>query len=48
MKSFNLFLGEKKNVDSRPFQIGKEAVINLIGVILFYVVFFVAFSVFSG
>ncbi len=48
MKILNLFQGETEVNDYNPFRISSEAVINMVGVILFYVVFFVAFSIFSG
>lgn len=48
MKSLDFFEGETEVDDSNRFRISSEAVINLVGVILFYVVFFVAFSIFSG
>lgn len=48
MKSLDLFEGETEVDDSNPFRIRSEAVINMVGVILFYVVFFVAFNIFSG
>ncbi len=48
MESLKFYLGETTEENSNPMSISSEAVINMVGVILFYVVFFVAFNVFSG
>ncbi len=47
MKNYTLFQGESQE-QHRSFRVDSEALINMAGVILFYVIFFVAFNVFSG
>lgn len=48
MEIIKLFQGETNANDPNRFQIKRETVLNMVGVVLFYVILFVAVSVFSS
>lgn len=47
MEIMNLFRDGADVELKKPFEIKREAILNMAGVVLFYVIVFVAFSVFS-
>ena len=48
MQRIKLFLGETTPENPGMFRLNSAAIINMAGVILFYVILFVAFNVFSN
>ena len=47
MEILNFFRDVSDTEMKKPFEIKREAILNMAGVVLFYVIVFVAFSVFS-